>query len=124
MKARKVLEGAAYEPHALKAICKAFDEAWAQVADLYECPAKVDEARDRLAKSVLAAVPRHGMNVEALKQAALDRFAPNALGDRPTPVAATDERPGISTGPRRTARTPPKSGPVEGGDAAAQEPDP
>ena len=35
MKVRKALEGASYDPDALKAVCQAFDEAWAAISHLY-----------------------------------------------------------------------------------------
>jgi hypothetical protein len=32
MKARKLIEGASYYPAAVHALCKAFDDAWTQIA--------------------------------------------------------------------------------------------
>jgi hypothetical protein len=77
MKALSMLEGATYDPKTLKAICQAFDEAWAGIAELYDYPGEAEHARLGLAKSVLAVSPEHGSDVEALKSAALQHFALN-----------------------------------------------
>jgi hypothetical protein len=77
MKARKILEGASYHPATVKALCQAFDEAWASIQELYYYPAEVEAARLKLANSVLAVAALHGTDVEALKNAALQHFALN-----------------------------------------------
>ncbi|MGE3703234.1 MAG: hypothetical protein AB7G08_31510 [Hyphomicrobiaceae bacterium] len=59
MKARALIEGAAYGPETLKTMTQAFDKAWASIAHHF---AKNEEdtarARERLAHAVLGRGPR------------------------------------------------------------------
>ena len=49
-----MIYGASYAPEALKAICQAFDQAWAQIAHQFgDNQAVVEAARLRLAEAVL-----------------------------------------------------------------------
>jgi hypothetical protein len=79
MKARKVLEGASYDPDTLKALCQAFDEAWAAISHMYSSDHSsewaIEKARLGLANATLAVAPLYGKDVEALKDAALQHFA-------------------------------------------------
>ena len=76
MKARSLIDGASFGPDALKAIGQAFDEAWKQIADNFGSdPAEIEEARLKLAKAVLSVADDDSRDVEALKQAALQRMA-------------------------------------------------
>ena len=46
MRARRLLDGAAFGPEAMKAICQAFDAAWNQIKDNFgDNPTVVEEAR-------------------------------------------------------------------------------
>ena len=64
---------AKYGPDALNAINRAFDEAWADIADnLGDDPLAVQAAREKLADAVLRSVDQGCLDVEALKSAALD----------------------------------------------------
>lgn len=50
MRARQLIDGAAFGPDALKAIGQAFDEAWAKIAGNFgNEPVDIDHARYRLA---------------------------------------------------------------------------
>jgi hypothetical protein len=88
MKARKVLEGASYDPATLKALCQAFDAAWASIEELYYYPAEVETARLKLANSVLAVATLHGTDVDALKNGALQHMALN-YRDKTDPAEPT-----------------------------------
>jgi hypothetical protein len=73
MKARKLIEGAAYGPEALKVIGQAFDEAWEAIAGNFSSdPNVVGAARMNLAKAVLSVADDDSRDVSALKRAALD----------------------------------------------------
>ena len=87
MKARRVLEGASFDPDTLKVICRAFDEAWDSIAHHYGSPLEVEHARLRLANSMLAIAQGLGHDVEALKNAAFQDMAMN-YRDRSDPMAA------------------------------------
>lgn len=54
MKARKLIEGASFDPAQLKAIGKAFDDAWEKIAPSVSVrPQAVEAARLKLANVVL-----------------------------------------------------------------------
>jgi hypothetical protein len=76
MKARKLIEGAAYGPEALKVIGRAFDEAWAQIAPNFgDDPHDIERARLRLANAMLSMASDDSRDVQALKTAALEAMA-------------------------------------------------
>ena len=73
MKARELIEGASYGPEALKAIGRAFDEAWASIAGNFRDD-QIAAARLRLANALLAVARDHSRDVEVMKREALDRM--------------------------------------------------
>jgi hypothetical protein len=73
MKARELIEGASYGPEALKAIGRAFDEAWAGIAGNFSDD-QVAAARLRLANALLAVARNNSRDVETMKREALDRM--------------------------------------------------
>ena len=76
MKARKLIDGAAFGPDALKAIGQAFDTAWQEIAGNFgDDPIDIDRARLRLANALLSIAHEDSRNVEVLKHAALQRMA-------------------------------------------------
>jgi hypothetical protein len=76
MKARSLIDGASYGPDALKAIGRAFDEAWAQIAGNFGSdPVVIDAARLKLANALLSVADDDSRDVEVLRQAALQRMA-------------------------------------------------
>jgi hypothetical protein len=75
MRARKLIDGAAFGPDALKVIGQAFDEAWQELAGNFGDPQDIEAARFRLANAVLSIAQEDIRNVEALKHAALQRMA-------------------------------------------------
>jgi hypothetical protein len=75
VEARKLLEGASFDPPTLKIIGQAFDEAWATIAGRYSGDkVQTDLVRVRLAHAVLAHAVTYGNDLEALKAAALLAF--------------------------------------------------
>jgi hypothetical protein len=76
MKARRLIDGAAFGPDALKAIGEAFDQGWASIAATFGTdPQTIDVARLRLATAMLSVAAEDSRDVEALKQGALAAMA-------------------------------------------------
>jgi hypothetical protein len=76
MKARKLINGASFGPDAMKAIGKAFDDAWLEIADNFGSdPQQIETARLRLAEAVLSVADDDSRDVEVVKRAALQRMA-------------------------------------------------
>jgi hypothetical protein len=72
LKARKLIEGAAYAPDELKAIGKAFDDAWEQIAPSVSTrPEAIEAARLKLANVVLSLAKNGTGDPEKLTEAAL-----------------------------------------------------
>jgi len=76
MRARQLIEGAAFGPDALKAVGEAFDAAWAEIAghfgnDLIQ----VELARLKLVDALLSMANEDSRDAEVLKKAALQRMA-------------------------------------------------
>ena len=60
----------------MKALGQAFDEAWKEIAANFgNEPAVIESARLRLAQALLSVADDNSRDVEALKQAALQRMA-------------------------------------------------
>ena len=77
----KLIDGAAFEPDALKAIGEAFDAAWAEIGGNFgNVPVDIDNARFRLANAVLSIASEDSRDVEVLKRAALQRMALDCRG--------------------------------------------
>jgi hypothetical protein len=76
VKARQLIDGAAFGPDALRAISDAFDAAWAEIAGNFRNdPLTIEAARLWLAKAMLSIASEDSRDVEALKRAALERMA-------------------------------------------------
>ena len=73
MKARELIEGTSYGPEALKAIGRAFDEAWASIAGNFSDD-QIAAARLRLANALLAVAKDNSRDVEVMKREALDKM--------------------------------------------------
>lgn len=76
MRAKKLIEGATYEPDQLKVLCVAFDEAWASISSNFEDdPQTVEDARYRLARIMLI-IPTNEMGtVEQIKASSIQLMA-------------------------------------------------
>jgi hypothetical protein len=76
MKARRLIDNAAYGPETLKVITQAFDEAWLMIAGNFgNDPQDIEKARLRLAHAVLSVAYEDSRDVEALKVGALEAMA-------------------------------------------------
>ena len=76
MKARKLIDGASFGPDALKAIGKAFDNAWLEIAVNFGTdPLQIETARLKLAEAILSVANEDSRDAGALKRAALQRMA-------------------------------------------------
>lgn len=86
MRARRIIDGAAFGPEVIQAASAAFDAAWAEVAGIF-----ADEVhgnvREQLAQAIIAAAREDSRDAGALQRAglaALARSHPNHLGTHPT----------------------------------------
>jgi len=76
MKARRLIDGAAYGPNALKTLGQAFDEVWASIAGNFgDGLSDIERARLKLATALLSVASEDSRDVEVLKKAALQVMA-------------------------------------------------
>ena len=76
MKARALINGAAFGPEALKVVCQAFDDAWRDIeANFGNDPPDIEFARVKLANAVLSMAHEDSRDVKALKNGALQAMA-------------------------------------------------
>lgn len=72
MKARQMIEGASFDPHQLKTIGKAFDDAWERIApSVGGRPDAIEAARLKLANVVLSLAKNGASDAEQLTEQAL-----------------------------------------------------
>jgi hypothetical protein len=75
MKARQLIGGASYGPDALKVICRAFDDAWNEIApSVTSRPRGIEAARLNLANIVLSLAKQDSRDPEPLKAEAVRLF--------------------------------------------------
>jgi len=74
MNVRQRIDGASYGPETLKAMTKAFDQAWSVVAGNISQDASA-AARLRLANALLSVASEDGRDVDTLKRKALEAMA-------------------------------------------------
>jgi len=73
---RQLIDGAVFGPETLKAIGKAFDAAWAEIANNFGDNAlHIEAMRLKLASALLSIACEDSRDVSALKKAALQRMA-------------------------------------------------
>ena len=79
MRARRLIDGTtSFGPDAVKAMGRAFDESWADIAGNFAADATVVEgARMRLANAVLSAAGEGIKDVPGLKRAAMKTMSQN-----------------------------------------------
>ena len=76
MRVAKILAGCTYGPETLKVIGKAFDDAWADIADHFAGDARrAEAARERLAHAILIAASEDSREPEPIKTLALQIMA-------------------------------------------------
>jgi len=84
MNARRLIYGASLGPDTLKAVCEAFDQAWAEIAGNFGST-QVENARLRLAEAMLSIFTEGSTDIAALKAGALQAMALDyRSGIRPT----------------------------------------
>jgi hypothetical protein len=72
VKARALIGGASFDPHTLKALYKAFDDAWEQVApEVSARPEAIEAARMKLAEIVLGLANNGTQDADKLTEAAV-----------------------------------------------------
>ena len=70
-----MITGAPFGPSTVKAMARAFDQAWAEVAGNFgDSASEVESARLRLARAMLSVAAEGSTDVAALKYAALRRI--------------------------------------------------
>jgi hypothetical protein len=93
MKAAKILAGCTYGPEALKIIGKAFDDAWADIAELFAGDReRAVAARERLAHAALMAATEDCQDSELLKNMALRIMALSYRGSWLDPGSKIPDR--------------------------------
>ena len=76
LKARRLIEASTFEPETLKVVCKAFDDAWAEISHHFAGEDTATEhARTRLAHAVLIVAREDSNNADRLKNDALQVMA-------------------------------------------------
>src|SRR5262249_24341249 len=76
VKARSLIDGAAFGPEAVKAIGQAFDEAWDEIGGYFAGdPITRESARLNLATAILSVATETSRDVRVLKKAALQVLA-------------------------------------------------
>jgi hypothetical protein len=83
MKERRLFEGAGYGPAALQVMCRAFDEAWAEIASRttnQPSDIVIRAARLKLANIVLSLATEDANDAESLKIKALLAFSGVVIG--------------------------------------------
>ena len=75
MKARKLIEGASFDPPTLATIGEAFDRAWSEIFGHFPDAEQSERARMRLAHAILAVADEESRDPESLKRHALQIMA-------------------------------------------------
>jgi hypothetical protein len=107
MRAAKILAGCTYSPESLETIGKAFDDAWASVAEHFAGDARRTEAaRERLAHAVLVAATGNCRDAEPIKTMALQILVLSYRGSwlDPDSKFSRPSFPPRSTSPSRLSR--------------------
>ena len=72
MRAKQLIEGASYDPDALKIVCQAFDEAWANIAGNFgNDPPAIEAARLKLANIILSFPHTEIKDAEQIKSSSI-----------------------------------------------------
>jgi len=95
MKARRLIEGASFEPQELKIITAAFDDAWEKIAPtISKRDTAIEAARLKLADVILSIANRNAItDAKEMADAALDRMLEEPAGIRAISSAPTPSQP-------------------------------
>jgi len=70
MKARRIIDGASFDPDVLKIVREAFEDCWQEVSGAF-LPDEHDDARVFLAKAVMATAREDSASARPLREAAM-----------------------------------------------------
>jgi hypothetical protein len=85
MRARRIIEGAAFGPEVLKVVMQAFDEAWVSVSGKFT-PDEHEHARAELADAMMNVAREDSADVQRLREAGVRAMAlkyPSRFGGLP-----------------------------------------
>ena len=91
MPARRTIDGAVFGPEVVRAAIAAFDAAWEEIADHFGTDMR-EQARERLATSIISAAREDSTDADVLRKAglsAMGRIYPHQL-TTPTAQSSTD----------------------------------
>lgn len=74
MRARRIIEGAAFGPEVLRTATEAFDKAWEEIAHRFDASSRED-ARVILATSIISAARENSSNPDVLRGAGIAAMA-------------------------------------------------
>lgn len=80
MRARRIIEGAAFGPEVIRVAVEAFEEAWSEIADRFDASSHAS-AREVLANAIISAVRVDSADAQVLRGAGLRAMA-RAFPDR------------------------------------------
>jgi len=92
MRAKRIIEGAAFGPDVLKVVRQAFDDAWLAVVDKF-LPHEQEAAREVLALAMMSATRDNSTDVAALREVgmrAMIRNYPSRFTEPPSGQSGTD----------------------------------
>jgi hypothetical protein len=84
MRARRIIDGASFDPDVLKIVREAFEDCWHEVSGAFS-PDEFDDARMFLAKAVMATAREDSVSARPLRKAAMQamrRRYPERFGDQ------------------------------------------
>ena len=74
MRARRIIEGIAFGPEAIRTASDAFDAAWSEIADRFE-PGFHENARETLAQAIIVATREDSSDADLLRAVGLSAMA-------------------------------------------------
>lgn len=85
MRARRIIEGAAFGPETIQVASEAFEAAWSEIAHHFDASRR-DAAREMLATSIISATREESSDVDALRRVgirAMNRAFPDLFPSSP-----------------------------------------
>jgi hypothetical protein len=93
MRARLIIEGAAFGPEVVRAAGAAFDAGWAEIAERFSAEVH-GEIREQLATAIILAAREDSTDADVLRRsglAAMARSYPNRFASPPTDASGTGD---------------------------------